>query len=96
MSLFKKNPKIDPNSEGEVCRRREVAIKIIEKDLGIPNITGIFMGNRERLDKLIRCFKTLDDEASLRFIKSNLRIHDDQISSIEKIKEVGEKLKQII
>ncbi|MDD4785415.1 MAG: hypothetical protein PHH12_03075 [Candidatus Shapirobacteria bacterium] len=96
MSLFKRTPKIDPNCESEICRRREISIKIIEKDLGIPNITRIFMGNRDRLDKLIDCFNALEDEASVRFIQSNLHIHDDKTTPIEKIKEVGEKLKQVI
>lgn len=95
MSIFKKN-KVDPNSESETCRRRETAIKIIEKDLNIPNITGIFMGNRERLDKLIHCFKATEDEASIRFIQSNLHQKDGKTTPVEKIKAVGEKLEQIV
>jgi len=96
MSLFKKAPKIDPNCESEVCRRREISIKIIEKDLGILNITKTFMGDRDRLDKLIKCFKALKDEASIRFIQSNLHQNDGKTTPIEKIKEVGEKLKQVV
>jgi hypothetical protein len=94
MSLFKKN-KVDPKSEGEVCRRREAAIKIIEKDLDIANITGLFMGHRERLDKLILCCQTIEKEDSLNFVKSNLH-QGHNPASIAKIKQVGEKLKQIV
>ena len=96
MSIFRKAPKIDPNSEGEVCRRRETAIKIIEKELDIVNITGAFMGNRERLEKLILCFKATEDEASIRFIQSNFHQNYGKSPAIDKIKAVGEKLKQII
>lgn len=96
MSIFRKTLKVDFTSESEIFRRRKIAIEIIEKYLGIPNITRIFMDNHERLDKLILCFKAAEDEASIRFIQSHLYINDGKTIPVEKIKEVSKKLKEVV
>jgi len=96
MSFFKRKNKSDYSSEIEICRRREAAIKIIEKNLSISNITGIFMGNRERLDKLIISFDNLQEEDNLRFIQKNLKMNNQENNLMDKFKKISEEIKQVI
>lgn len=91
----KKGP--DPNSEGEIARRMELAISKIQKHLGCQKNLSVCFGDNARLDTLIKKFINGTDDMlmsalgilySLAVIKKtendllNARLASDEIKKI--------------
>jgi len=73
MSIFSRKPKIDPNSEQEISRKRDIACNIIQKTFELKQTVVSILNDYGLVDKLIAKFIEHTEE-SLNSTLARLRL----------------------